>query len=635
MASPRRFNVGAAFARFVSSRPMVDGATRNSFKRLRVRQIGQAMPGTIEVSASSFVRELQRRNVFRATVLYATSVWALAQGIASLGPTLGAPGWATRWFLVAAVIGFPFWIAFTWFYELTPEGIRRESEVEADTSILRATGRRLDFLIIGVLAVAVVLLLTDRFVLHDKGGVSAAAVAGKSIAVLPLANESGDASMLYFSDGLSEGFINALSQFAGLKVIARTSSFQFRNSKDPVAVIGGKLGVAHLLEGSVQRAGDTVRISAELVNTQDGATLWAEHYDRPYKDLFQLEDEITNSVAAALKTKLMGSAALDPQSDRPPSGSLDAYDAYLQASFHWRNGSPAGQTKAIADLRRAIQIDPDYAQAWARLSIDLTQYAWIDANSEQARRLYRDARAAAAKAIALAPNSAESHVAMGTILETDFDWPGAEREFRRATALAPKDPGVGAQLAAILATLGKLDESAALYRRILVADPLRAASYSNLSLVLMGKGNLDEAERLMRRAIALAPDAKVNHEELATIFVLRGDATAALREAQQEPDGLYRDVGVAIARRMAGDRKAADAALNDAISRYSDAGPYQIAEIYAGYHDADTMFEWLERARALADPGLLDLLDDPLILRYRHDPRFAKLCAELKLPLQT
>src|ERR1700761_6602316 len=196
---------------------------------------------------AEFLRELQRRNVVRAIILYATSVWALAQGIASLGPSIGAPDWATRWFLVAAVIGFPFWIAFAWFYELTPQGIKRESEVDADKSVLRATGRRLDFWIIGALSIAVVLLLTDRFVNHSVPH-EGSTVAEKSIAVLPLVNESGDPNALYFSDGLSEDFINALSQFSGLRVIARASSFQFRDSKDSVAVIGQKLGVVHLLE---------------------------------------------------------------------------------------------------------------------------------------------------------------------------------------------------------------------------------------------------------------------------------------------------------------------------------------------------------------------------------------------------
>src|SRR5579864_317727 len=188
---------------------------------------------------AAILRELQRRNVIRAAILYVTGVWALTQGIATLEPVLGAPEWVARWFLVAAAIGFPFWMAFAWFYELTPEGIRRESEVDADKSILTATGRRLDFLIIGVLAVAVVLLLTDRLLRHDTQGAPRPVIPEKSVAVLPLVNESGDANAAYFPDGLSEAFIDALSQFPGLKVIARASSFQFRNSKDPVSVIGG------------------------------------------------------------------------------------------------------------------------------------------------------------------------------------------------------------------------------------------------------------------------------------------------------------------------------------------------------------------------------------------------------------
>jgi TolB-like protein len=228
------------------------------------------------------LHELKRRNILRAAVLYATGVWALAQGIASLGPTLNAPPGTTRWFLVAAVIGFPFWLAFAWYYELTPQGIKRETshpaatpgEAPATEEVARAARRRLDFWISGALAMAVVLLLTDRFMLHRDAavGTSVAAVAGKSVAVLPLANESGDPNALYFSDGLSEDLIAALSQFAGLKVIGRNSSFEFRNSTDTSSAIGAKLGVAHLLEGSVRREGGMVRIYAELIDVRDGPT---------------------------------------------------------------------------------------------------------------------------------------------------------------------------------------------------------------------------------------------------------------------------------------------------------------------------------------------------------------------------
>jgi len=204
--------------------------------------------GHIVTGSRGFLFELRRRNVLRAGVLYAGAVWALAQGISQLGPAFGAPDWVTRWFVIACAIGFPFWIAFAWYYEITPQGIKRESEVAPDPSVTHSTARKLDFAIIGVLALAVVLLVTDRFVSHKGATI---AVPDKSIAVLPLVNESGEKDQQYFSDGLSEDLITALSQFAGLKVISRNSSFQFRDSSDDAKTIGAKLGVAHLLEGSV------------------------------------------------------------------------------------------------------------------------------------------------------------------------------------------------------------------------------------------------------------------------------------------------------------------------------------------------------------------------------------------------
>src|SRR5581483_6092240 len=212
----------------------------------------------------NLIAELQRRNVLRAAVLYAGAVWALAQGLAQLLPLFGDYGWIARWFVIASVIGFPFWIAFAWFYEFTPQGLQRESEIAADASIARSTGRKLDRAIIAVLAVAVVLLLANTFIWHKGAGTSSndasSAVSPKSVAVLPLVNESDAKDQQYFSDGLSEDLITALSQFYGLKVISRNSSFQFRDSKLSSSAIGQALGVAHLLEGSVHKLGGEVRI---------------------------------------------------------------------------------------------------------------------------------------------------------------------------------------------------------------------------------------------------------------------------------------------------------------------------------------------------------------------------------------
>ncbi|MGH8114228.1 MAG: hypothetical protein ACREPS_04125, partial [Rhodanobacteraceae bacterium] len=361
----------------------------------------------------SLFSELKRRNVLRAAVLYAGAVWAFSQGISQLTPAIGLPDWATHWFLIAAVIGFPFWIAFAWFYEFTPQGLKRESEIAPDDSIAHSTGRKLDKWIIAVLTLAVVLLLTNTFVWHKGAGLASqsasiaatfAKIPEKSVAVLPLANESGDKDQQYFSDGLSEDLITALSQFAGLKVISRDSSFQFRDSEDSSQVIGEKLGVAHLLEGSVQRMGDEVRISAELVNAANGTTLWSEHYDRPYKDLFALQDAITKAVADALRAKLFTTPGAVVQSERPPSGNLAAYNAYLQGQFYYQRGSEADLYQAITQFTAATQLDPHYAAAYAGMSYTWTLLAGYVLSGTDKPGAYAKARAAAKTALRLNPD---------------------------------------------------------------------------------------------------------------------------------------------------------------------------------------------------------------------------------------
>lgn len=582
------------------------------------------------------LRELQRRNVIRAAILYVGGVWLLAQVIVTLGPVVGAPEWLARGFLIAAVIGFPFWIVFAWFYELTPEGIRRESEVDSDKSVLKATGRRLDFLIIGVLAIAVVLLLTDRLVRRDQPSTSAPppVIAEKSVAVLPLVNESGDANALYFSDGLSEAFIDALSQSPGLKVIARASSFQFRNSKDSVSVLGGKLGVAHLLEGSVQRAGDAVRINAELISVKDGTAIWSQHYDRPYKDLFKLQDDITNAVAAALKARLLRSANTPPsQSDRPPTGNLAAYNAYLAGIFYLRRTGLEDQRRAVAALDAAVRLDPSYAAAWANLSTAEHNAAANSGSSAEAAQALPRARQQAEKAIALAPDLALAHNALGNVFFDESNWSGAEVQYRRAAQLAPAFAGARTNLALLVATLGRPKEAVQLAQQALKLDPLHSLSYQHLANYLMPLGRLDEAEKAARNAIALVPDGTDLFGTLSLIDILRGNAGLALADARREQSPVYRDIAVTLALQIGTDRRAADAALNNLISKYSEDAPYQIAQAYALRKDSDNTFKWLEHAHTAQDAGADGLLYDPFMLPWRHDPRFAKICEELKLPV--
>jgi TolB-like protein/Tfp pilus assembly protein PilF len=488
-----------------------------------------------------------------------------------------------------------------------------------------------------VLAVVTIALAVLGYLASERLGrpkTAMQAATAKSIAVLPLANESGEASQQYFSDGISEDLITALSQFPGLKVIGRTSAFQFRDSKEDSRSIGAKLGVAHLLEGSVRRSGTVVRVSAELIDTADGSTQWSDRYDRPYKDLFALQDEITRAVVVALRAKLLPSEHAAAQSERPPSGSLEAYNAVLQGQFYSLRQTEADYRKAIEYYTQATQLDPRYALAWSGLSL---AWAWLSSGflgGAPAQEAYAKAHEAAERALALSPELAAAHIARGYLLQNaDFNWRGAEAEFRRAVELAPNDGEAKFYFGTQLATFGEMEPAIELTRQALVTEPLQASWYPWLAWYLSGTNRLDEAEQAIRRAIELQPSAAWYHQILTIIDVQRGNAQAALAAAQREPPGVWQDVALALARQIGGDRSAADAALRTLVEKGANLSAYQIAEVYALRNDAKATFEWLDRASNNRDPGIVFLLCDPFILRYKDDPRFAAFCRKAGLPV--
>ncbi|HET7777819.1 MAG TPA: hypothetical protein VFL07_04645, partial [Rudaea sp.] len=340
----------------------------------------------------SLFAELRRRNVFRAAVLYIGAVWALTQGIAQLTPVVGAPEWTARWFLVAASIGFPFWIAFAWFYEFTPEGLKLERDVVPGESITHYTGRKLDFAIIGVLAVAVVLLLTDRFVLHH--GVneeSAIPVAEHSIAVLPFVNMSSDKEQEYFSDGISEELLNLLAKIPQLQVTGRTSSFSFKGKEVAIPEIARTLHVAHVLEGSVRKSGNSVRITAQLIKAGTDTHLWSQTYDRKLDDIFAVQDEIAADVVKQLKVTLLGAAPKVRTTDP------EAYASYLQALQLGRLSTAEAYKHSDALLRKVLAIDPRYAPAWTALAENF--YHEADQGLLSGKAGYAQAGEAARKAL--------------------------------------------------------------------------------------------------------------------------------------------------------------------------------------------------------------------------------------------
>jgi TolB-like protein/tetratricopeptide (TPR) repeat protein len=486
----------------------------------------------------------------------------------------------------------------------------------------------------GVLAAAVLLAL-GYLGIERLNRAKLSVPTAASIAVLPLANESGEASQQYFSDGISEDLITALGQFPGLKVIGRTSAFQFRDSKEDSRTIGAKLGVAHLLEGSVRKSGEMIRVSAELIDTADGSMQWSQRYDRPYKDLFALQDEITRVVAGALRAKLLPGEHRAAQSDRPPSGNLEAYNAVLEGRFYfWRDPDDTGLRKAIEHFTKATQLDPNYAFAWSWLSYALTSVGSNFLEGGPAQEAYAQARAAADRALVLAPELSDAHGARGYLLQNaDFDWRGADAEFRRALALAPNDADAKSLVGYQLATFGDMEGAIQLTQEAIATDPLSAHYYAWLAAYLSGLNRLDEAERAIRKAIELQPAATLRYVTLATIEIQRGDAKAALAAAQQTPEGYSRDFALAAARQIGSDRIAADVALKTLIDKDANSAAYEIAEVYALRNDAKETFEWLDRAWSNRDAGITQVLYDPFLLRYKDDPRFAVFCRKVGLPV--
>jgi len=582
---------------------------------------------------ASLFSELKRRNVLRAGVLYIGAAWALAQGLAQLLPLFGDYAWIARWFVLAAVVGFPFWLAFAWFYEFTPQGLKRESEIAANASITRGTGRTLDRAIIAVLAIAVVLLVTNNFVWRKPSASATAAAPAKSIAVLPLLNESGDASQDYFSDGLSEELISALGQVHELKVIGRNSSFQFRGrQQDDTAGIGAKLGVATLLEGTVRKQGDTVRIVASLVNAADGSQLWSQTYERQLKDVFAVQSEIATAVANALKAALFGRAI--QITDKPPGGNLAAYDALLQGRYYAERRNRADYLKAVDYYQQAIKRDPDYALAYARLAIAEQWYLdWaIESFSERAP-IQTLAREHARKAVALRPDLAVAQGALGVVQAwSDLDLRSADATLKTAVALDPNNAETLYQLSDVTASQGRLDEAVAMMRKVLALEPLNASFHFYAGQFLLAQGKLDEAEVELKRAIDLQPAASGYRSYLVAVYIKRGQPDLALATAQAEIPGYNRSTALAEAYAMRGDQAKADAQVREML-RYGDVSPINLVQYYAYRGDADRAFAWFEHALKVRDPGVTTLYEDPFIpAALGDDPRFASFCTRVGLP---
>ena len=451
--------------------------------------------------------------------------------------------------------------------------------------------------------------------------------AGRSIAVLPLVDLSADPNQEYFADGLTEDLLSRLARNPQLRVAGRTSAFQFKNAPQDPRTIGRALGVSALLEGSVRRSGNRVRITAQLVNAEDGFQLWSESYDREIDDIFAVQDEIARAVAGALHIALLG----DQPMAAARGGTGPAYNAYLQGKYFRQLNTKDSLDKAAGYFRQAVMVDPAFAPAWAGLSlthsaIGAESYAPLDA-------VFGEARRAAERAVALDPRLAEGHTALSVVRRVyDWDWAGADAAAQRALQLEPNNAEIVLSAARVASTLGRLDEALVLARRAATLDPLNVAVYFRLARYESYAGQFDLARTSFARTLELNPEYPAAHTGLGLALLGQGHAEEALAELAREAQPLWQAFGYAYAYHRLDRRAEADAALAHFIDRFKDTAAAQIAQLYALRGQRDETLEWLAQAYRLRDPGLSQQKVLPEFLSFDGEPRYRAFLDKMRLP---
>ena len=548
--------------------------------------------------------ELKRRNVFKVGIAFIVVAWLILQVSDVILNNIAAPEWVFQVILLLLVISFPLIVMFAWAYDLTPDGFRRTEPTAGGAAVGE-----------------------ESSTVRADATIEPSAPAKASVAVLPFVNMSGDKENEYFSDGLSEELLNALTQVNSLKVAARTSSFHFKGQTGDVAQIAQQLGVASVLEGSVRQSGARVRIAAQLINAADGYHLWSETFDRELDDIFAVQDEIASSVVKALKIKLLGedTAKLSPGG----TTNAEALQAYLQG-VHYRNrgSDEAALQNAVAAFQKAIELDPNYAQAHAGLGA-----AWDNLatnNFVGLDQVTSKVGAAAAKAIELAPDLADGYQVLGAmLLRYKLDQEGARKAINKALELNPGNVDVQTEYSLICAFFGDREASVAAARKALELDPVSMFANNFLGYILTFARQYDEAIRVFRHALELDPHYPRPHYGIAMCLYLQGDPESALKELEQEPLLWMKFSGMATVLRRLGRNEEAESSMSSLIEKFRDNGLYQQGQVYAQWGDIDRSLETLNRAYEIGDPGVSQIMVDPQLEPIRADQRFVELAKKI------
>ena len=562
-------------------------------------------------------------------IAYIVVSWLIAQVAELALDSFDAPTWVIKTILLVLALGFPLALFFAWAFELTPEGLKKEKEVDRSQSITSQTGRKLDFIIIGVLAVGLLFVVIDNYLLDDPAPVQdTSAVELRSIAVLPFVNMSNDPDQDYFSDGISEELLNLLAKIPAFKVAGRTSSFAFKGRSEDLRLIGDSLGVETILEGSVRKSGDRVRITAQLVKTGDGFHLWSETYDRTLDDIFAVQDDIANSVVRELKVTLLGEDSQVAGQDRGINNA-DAYNAYLRGLFFLNQSGPDNLAKAAKYMGQAVELAPESALAWAGLSRAKADYA--GQTSDDPAEDLALAREAAKRALMLDDSLPEAYLAIANYeLSFDWNWDSAEKNLERALELRPGDLTAQLEQSNLLVTRGRLDEARQVLQQIIREDPLNYRVQRSLLSVLYFQREYDEAIQLGERLIEQDSAMPFARGWLAWVYLDQGNYQRALELAAAEPVMFSRLVNLAVVHNALGNHEEALAAQQTLLEEYGDLASFQQAVIFASWGDHDKCVEYLERGFEVRDPGM-GLVKTPLFHVLNDHPGYRAVLAKMNL----
>lgn len=592
--------------------------------------------GRVDLDARTLISELKRRRVFRVLVGYGLVSFAVLQVVEPLMHALHLPDVTLTYVVLALAVGFPLGVVLAWAFDVK-EG-RIERTPPAPSAALRGSPLRLVLLGIGVLAAAPGVVW--YFFVRDHSTpakVSAAATNDPtpqipSIAVLPFADMSPDKDQEYFSDGIAEEILNALAQVEGLHVAGRTSSFYFKGKNEDLATIAARLHVAMLLEGSVRKSGNRVRITAQLIKASDGYHVWSKQYDRELSDIFNVQSELAAAVVEALKVKLLPGTTLSLKVH--PARDPEAHRLALLGRSLFLQQTKESTRRAEEVLEKAVALEPTYSPAWHWLAL-LRGNAALDAPWGEIQPRVRSALEAAEKAIAAEPEYSGGYAARGYIRSQFFwDWEGARKDLQRALALRESETALHLY-ATFLEKMGLLKEAIATQQKVTGIDPLNVGAWTNLGGYFTDDGQLEAARGAFAKSLEISPDNGQAVKGLATVELLEGHPAKALALIEKEPREVDRLVGVAIAQYDLGHAPQARQAL-EALSAKAG-GPegdiaYGIATVHAWRGERDSAFEWLDRAYARHDLRLRWIKVDSFLRNLRGDPRYTALLKKMNLP---